>query len=1142
MINFIKSKYYLFIELFILLIISFVPLIWFTPNHMVLGMDSGYPIDFIGYFNQRLFSWFSSWNFGVDMSFYAGQIPLFAILAFVKSIGFSVYDVQKVTFVFWFFAIAASIYTFIYNIFPLKKYWSLRLVTVFLYVFNLYLFSFWTQGEQTTLSSFVMLPLVTLLFIKFFREELSALKSAVLLNLVYFLFNSGGIFGFPLLGATILSVLSLISFYLYISKTRVRQIKRLIALSLISLIIFPFLNAYFIFPPLFTFSKQFNQSVQTAGGLESVVSWSKFVSSNASFSNLFRLQGDNNWYNHLNFFSNAYLENPFLIIASLAFPVLSYLSLLLIKKKKERIIPLFFVFLSLIAIVFSAGAYGPFADFYILLLRKIPGFAAFRSPYYKFVPALYFSFSVLFGISTFYITQKFNPKIKYLIVIFLLLFICIYNYPFFQKSNFVFSKPFTTMLKIPDYLQEFAKINNESKDYSRILVVPPFNDNSSLKIYNWNYFSADPIFKFSDKNFIYNDVNMSASERKMVSLLYQSLRTKDFAMFKNLARYLNINYVLLTEDVVDDYESAPTEDPNLYKIVLDNDDNFNKLWQKGKWTLYGFKGNVSNKVYATDTSSLSVGGIENIGSLVSPTGGAYLIPNEINNNFLSSNFPISRKITSIDCLSCGINSANNRISLADPEVLPGSVFYQLKIFKDNLGLNKALNKFSDENQRIDYFLGSSLKRIAEIKTLKKVNEVNISEKEWGQSINLLRLYWKNINSILLKKDRSDEDLYTYAKRIYDYGSFEEKIIRGVYGPFSSPTDALGIQLADSLWEMQNSIAFAQEIVNKYDWDKTFAYRVPTGDLELNIDKTSLPKSLQGESIFPSRYLLGSGEARLQEGNTIRINNNKEKVLTLFFDSIPNLLGSLQETKISLPMSSYNCLYSQIDNYSWINKYIVTAKIVEGHAAPKIFIKRNHEIFPSENIISPNSNYFKADNIFEVKDSDNINFSYKFQGEPNDKNANVYFCTIQGHDPKMSFKEISVKQTFAPVIYFENKQSIAKKNLPQISFKRLSPISYSVNVKNSTDPFVLVFSEAFSPFWKIYVPGEHKEIPGEHFEINGYANGWYLDKQGTYQIEIRYSLQEILQLGFATTIVALAISLFYLVSNFFVAIIKKYGNS
>lgn len=83
-------------------------------------------------------------------------------------------------------------------------------------------------------------------------------------------------------------------------------------------------------------------------------------------------------------------------------------------------------------------------------------------------------------------------------------------------------------------------------------------------------------------------------------------------------------------------------------------------------------------------------------------------------------------------------------------------------------------------------------------------------------------------------------------------------------------------------------------------------------------------------------------------------------------------------------------------------------------------------------------------------------------------------------------------------------------LPAITPRRLDPTRYIVSVKNARAPFILVFGESYDPGWIAEISGR---AAGPHFLVNGYANAWYVEQTGSYDIFIHFKPQEIVEVGF-----------------------------
>lgn len=77
-------------------------------------------------------------------------------------------------------------------------------------------------------------------------------------------------------------------------------------------------------------------------------------------------------------------------------------------------------------------------------------------------------------------------------------------------------------------------------------------------------------------------------------------------------------------------------------------------------------------------------------------------------------------------------------------------------------------------------------------------------------------------------------------------------------------------------------------------------------------------------------------------------------------------------------------------------------------------------------------------------------------------------------------------------------------IPDITFEKINNTRYSVNVKNAGTPFWLIFSETFSPDWQ--ARAQKQEF--QHFPVNGFANGYFIDKLGDFEINLVYKQQMI----------------------------------
>lgn len=78
--------------------------------------------------------------------------------------------------------------------------------------------------------------------------------------------------------------------------------------------------------------------------------------------------------------------------------------------------------------------------------------------------------------------------------------------------------------------------------------------------------------------------------------------------------------------------------------------------------------------------------------------------------------------------------------------------------------------------------------------------------------------------------------------------------------------------------------------------------------------------------------------------------------------------------------------------------------------------------------------------------------------------------------------------------------VVRDNLtPQISYTKISQTYYKVSIKESKGSYVLILNNTYDEFWKAKIDNQ---IIEKHFIVNGFANGWLIDKKGSYEIEIK----------------------------------------
>jgi hypothetical protein len=80
----------------------------------------------------------------------------------------------------------------------------------------------------------------------------------------------------------------------------------------------------------------------------------------------------------------------------------------------------------------------------------------------------------------------------------------------------------------------------------------------------------------------------------------------------------------------------------------------------------------------------------------------------------------------------------------------------------------------------------------------------------------------------------------------------------------------------------------------------------------------------------------------------------------------------------------------------------------------------------------------------------------------------------------------------------------------LTYEKVDPTKYIMHVKAS-QPFFLVFSESYHKDWIANINGEQVS-DDQHFMANGYANAWYINKTGSYEIVLEFWPQRLFYIG------------------------------
>lgn len=1101
------NKYPFIFDLLIIFILSLTPLLWFQKDTLMVGHDNVFPLNPSVFLNGRLFSWIDL-EFGRSQALIMGTIPIHLIDAIPYLLGFSIQITQKIVYVFWFFmmGIAAYILASVIN----KESFFFKLTSVIFYVFNFFILQAWWIGERTKFSAYIAFPLIIAVFLKVYKGDIKVIKGAILTSLILFVFNGGGLYGLSLYGGFFVAITAFIIFFFLLSiwQKQYITIKRLLLLTVFSIVGFLLVNSYYIFPAFSQIASKYTEGVQKSGGLSGFVDWASEISANASYSNLMRLQGIAEWYDNPEHpYSKLFLTHPLLIFVSFLWPSIIFLSLLLIKKRSRLKFVIYFFIVYLVGIFFAAGTHPPFGFLYTLFIKHVPGSIAFRSPYFKFAPAIFLASSFLIA----FFVDYFSGKTKKIVFFLLILIVLIYHFPYFTGDFFTWRKGFSTRNEVPNYVFEFGKwAENEMSKDSRVLLLPQENNDWQYEVYKWGYLSLQTLPTLvTNKGVVVNNDKISSDEMISIQKLYSAIEEKNLAVTKKLATVLGVKYFLIRYDFESELEWIRANNPNYYKAILEKSFNMSPIKQFDKWVLYEINQDTESKFTIVNRIENFYGSHKKIDD--------YYAFNDNESNFVFSSD--SKSYLNIDtfeyvipaCLNCRHELSPN-INFPRRPILPGSIFYFIVKYKEQKEMQNATSK---EAVYVD--LGHLLKRTGEvITTMDQGNK--ITPNLLNNYLNVLQKINIHFNTI-----ESYQDRFETAEDINYYLIPQKKYLYQLLGSKINEKETL--EKADEIFE---EIFKIERIIDPYLFkldssnNRLFQFNLKNkNSYEIFLKKREIESLVKDKSEF--KLLLDGQEKREIKINNDSFNNewfsfgkfnisSGNHTLLLSLPSLPNLVENFSQKNDWLGAKvGNNCYGANIKNYNNKKDYKLSLKL-DNDFSEKMYL---YEV-KNRNGKDHLDNVVKFEKHFEEDNYENIIYS---SNELN--NVSIYICAPALNNDILQNKiQIKVTEVIHPslIIKPQIKAEYFKKNL---SYQKINPTKYIIDIDNDRLNY-LIFSERYDKGWKL------SYFNNNHFKVNGYANGWHIDKVGKYKLVLEYQPQKYFYYGIIVSLISIIGGLIYLI--------------
>lgn len=90
----------------------------------------------------------------------------------------------------------------------------------------------------------------------------------------------------------------------------------------------------------------------------------------------------------------------------------------------------------------------------------------------------------------------------------------------------------------------------------------------------------------------------------------------------------------------------------------------------------------------------------------------------------------------------------------------------------------------------------------------------------------------------------------------------------------------------------------------------------------------------------------------------------------------------------------------------------------------------------------------------------------------------------------------------------------------LTFTKINPTLYQIKVTDAKAPYNIMFLQQFDRNWELSI---NNETLSSHEQSLGYANSWRVDKNGSYSVQIRFRLQDYVDLGIRVSVYAVLVA-------------------
>lgn len=1088
--------------LFLLLISIGITYLWNLKGYLIIGHDVGYKLNIQEFFNNLFYVWSDNLNFGKNKYFNPGAIPIHLPELVINLIVKDPFVSQFITLVYWHF-LNFSPFILIYLLFYRKNNKNIIiffLFATFLYAINLFNLQGWTVFWRTRFSIQIFLPI----FFFFIYKTMEAKRInpfflvAVLLLSVFL--NGGG--SPPLFGSLILAWFFIGLYFIFINKDKKATTILYAKVTFLYFLGFILMSSYWLLPTIGHLLKSFSTEFNLVGGFEGVTNWLRVVSKDTSFANMFRLEGIPSWYDNLSHpYANLYLNNKLLVGLSFIWPTLAFSAMFLVKEAREKKLIILVGMLALLGMFFAGGSHSPFDWLFDLMMRYIPGFTMFRTAFYKFAPLVWFSYSMLIAFSLYKITliikKRFVNKIVYLLFVFgSLIFIALYNFPFFSGNFFNWNKNFSTKVIVPSYVFDIKNWFNDDKNRitGRILLLPPQETAFNVDAYKWGYWSPEPLPNvLSAKTFVTSNTGNNITDA-LVKQLYKAILEGDAATINKLSLILDVEHVLVRNDFYYDNPGGETLSPQIFTNAIKSNDNFTEIKNFNQWSLFKIKNYFPSRFYIPSNIVLLSGDFDSLNEEISLLDKNDVI---IEDNQMITLPVIAHPDSLIQNYSKIIilpekifyNPQVNLFDVLEIKLYPDSILYPLVEYKSK----QQKNKLTSMHQRIDALLDSQVRKIKELEYLENESKDNYLEAQIGV-----------ITRELGQLGNLAEEL-----NIFNRANYERKVKMNFYlRQFITKIKDLNSKYLDENIEIIGKIKtirakLKDDNLNGFDClDECSIYSINIpleGEYEMLLNKRSLPFI---EKIEFENKIVPLSVSKSEKGwYVINTEYLKEDNFPL---KIIRKTEKLAEDFVLDKNGPYN-----FNIKSGLNKFMIRFDY---------YLANNEEYFLTKNFENKISGH-RWHRTVSLKGNDSYKEAFDFQN--GDTLESLTLTPINEGKTKKPLQDKSEIRNLEVVnledidLVFYHPADNTLDDAGGVTYNKINPVTWKINLDNKKqNAKFLVFSNSFDDGWIL------KDNANSRVMVNGNLNGWVLQDGLASKTTVYFQPQDNLYRGVFLSVVSI----------------------